>query len=101
MPRGMQLALVRHLWGVDTGKHWEPRFAYWRDLGYEGIEAPRFLLPDFRAFREALREQDFFWIPQIFTGADHSRSVEDHVRTLGEQMEPCLEARPIFFNAQS
>lgn len=97
----MQLALVRHLWGVDTGKDLEPRFAYWRDLGYEGIEAPLFAVSDFQRFRQALRDQAFFWIPQIFTGVDHSRSVEDHVRTLGEQMESCLEGRPIFFNAQS
>jgi sugar phosphate isomerase/epimerase len=97
----MQITLVRHLWGVDLGSGLGARFAYWRSLGYQGIEAPVFLLPDFQRFREALREQEFFWIPQIFTCRDYSRSVEDHVRTLREQIEPCLEGQPVFFNAQS
>jgi hypothetical protein len=98
----MQFALVRHLWGVDFGNSLKPHFVKWRDLGYEGIETPLFLLSDFNAFPHVLHEQDFFWIAQIFTGTAHSRSVEDHVQTLRAEVEACLkEPPPIFFNAQS
>lgn len=97
----MQLALVRHLWGVDLANSLQARFAEWRRFAYEGIETPLFLLPDLAQFRRALCEHEFFWIPQIFTGPGHSRSVEDHVTTLRKEVESCLPERPLFFNAQS
>lgn len=97
----MQLVLVRHLWGVDLTNGFRLRFDEWRRFGYEGIETPLFSVPDIGEFRQALREQEFFWIPQIFTGAGHSRSVEEHVRTLRKEVEVCLAEQPAFFNAQS
>jgi sugar phosphate isomerase/epimerase len=97
----MRLSLVRHLWGVDSGGNLGAYFARWRSFGYEGIETPAFLIPDFDEFRAGLREHGFFWIAQIFTGSGYSRSVEEHADSLRREIEACLKEPPALFNAQS
>jgi hypothetical protein len=60
------------------------------------------MVPDREKLRRALKDESLLWIPQIFSNMQEGGgSVAVHLLTLREQIEECLDARPIFFNAQT
>jgi hypothetical protein len=98
----MELKLVRHLWGVDLThglQHYLPR---WRQVGYDAIEVCIRMVPDRQAFLRFLKESSFQWVPQIFSNDFvPGGSVREHLDSLRTQIEECLDASPLFFNAHS
>lgn len=92
----MRLLLIRHLWGVNG--EWEDLFPKFKQLGYQGIEAPLPSIEDRSRFRALLDSHGFEYIPQIFTLGD---SVEDHVCSFRAQLGSALELRPHLINAHS
>ena len=98
----MELKLVRHLWGVDLTHGLQHYVPHWREVGYDTLEVPLFVFPDRAPFFRFLKETGFQWIPQIFSNHRvHGGSVSEHLDSLRRQIEECLEASPIFFNAHS
>ena len=98
----MQIKLVRHLWGVDLDRDLSDYAPQWRKVGYEAVEASLRLVPDRARFLRFLKEESFQWVPQVFS---HDflpgGSVREHLDSLREQMEECLDHGPLFFNAHS
>ncbi len=98
----MKLKLILHLWGVDQTCGLIRHLPRWQEVGYEGVEVSLRKVTDQAAFRQFLRDSGLSWIPQIFS-RDFlpGGSVSEHVDSLREQMEECLDVAPLFFNAHS
>lgn len=101
----MQLKLVRHLWGVDLSHGLRPYLAGWRAAGYEAIEVSLRVMPNDDARAELLdvvKGGEWGWVPQVFTNDFVAGgSVREHLASLREQVEECLDQRPLFINAHS
>jgi len=98
----MKLKLVRHLWGVDGDLGYEQYLPRWRDVGYEGIEFSIGFAKDRSAFFRLLKENNLKWVPQIFSnGFTPAGTVREHLDSLQQQIEECLDHQPVFFNAHS
>jgi len=98
----MKLTLVRHLWGVDHTPGLQSHESHWRGVGYEMIEAAYHFSPDQSQLIELLHRGDWPWIAQVFSrNFDPGGSVEEHLRTLRQQIDDCLPYQPVFFNAQA
>lgn len=98
----MKLLLVRHLWGVDLSAGFSRYIPHWREVGYEALEASPLFVPDPKLLRETLRQEGFHWIPQVFSQSSTSGgSVREHLSSLQEQIEACLDATPLFFNGHT
>jgi len=98
----MKLRLVRHLWGIDLSEGYRAHSKHWHEVGYTMLEgSPRFV-PDQMLLRSALRDEGFDWIPQIFSYLQiGGGTVRQHLESLREQIQECLDAQPAFFNAQT
>ncbi len=98
----LKLLLVRHLWGVDISNGFAPYIAEWHAEGYEALEVPLFYLPDRNLFRRTLKEEDFAWIPQVFSNQfTPSGTVTEHLLSLKSQIEECLDDNPLFINSHT
>jgi hypothetical protein len=98
----MKLLLVRHLWGVDLTHGLGAHLGRWREVGYQAIEASRRTVPDAGELKRLLKSEGFQWIPQVFSNMfEGGGSVAAHLRTLQEQIEECVDAEPLFFNAHT
>jgi hypothetical protein len=98
----MEIKLVRHFWGVDLTRDLSEYAPQWRQLGYEAVEASLRLVPDRGRFLRFLKEESFQWVPQIFSyDFNPGGSVREHLDSLREQIEECLDHAPLFFNAHS
>ena len=98
----MKLKLARHLWGVDLNGGFDRHAPSWRDVGYEAVEVSLHFVPDRPAFLRLLKDGDSQWIPQIFSrDFTPGGTVRQHLDSLQQQIEECLEAKPLFFNAHS
>lgn len=98
----MKLKLARHLWGVDLSQGFSPYIAHWKHTGYEVLEAAPREIPDAQLLRKALRDEKFDWIAQIFSNMFvPGGSVKEHLQSLKEQVEECLDLPPLFFNCHS
>ena len=98
----MKLKLVRHLWGVDQQCGLESYLARWREVGYEALEVSWQFVTDHTAFLRFLDQNQFGWIPQVYTNNFMpGGSVRVHLDSLKQQVEECLEHKPLFFNAHS
>ena len=98
----MKLKLVRHLWGVDGALGYEQYLPRWREVGYEAIEFSIGFVKDRSAFFRLLKENNLQWVPQIFSnGFTPAGTVREHLDSLQQQIEECLDHRPFFFNAHS
>jgi len=92
----MKLEVMRHLWGVD--EPWERVFPKIKDLGYAGIESP---LPEpnrASEFAGLLEKHDLSYVAMVFTGG---ANVDEHVKSLEEQIERAKGLAPLFINAHS
>ena len=97
--KAMKLKLVRHLWGVDLKGGLEPHLQRWREVGYEAVESPWRSLPDRPAFLRFLQSTGWPWIAQVFSREFvPGGTVQEHLDSLRQQVEECLEAKPLFFN---
>jgi sugar phosphate isomerase/epimerase len=98
----MKLQLIRHLWGVDPTHGLEHYLPRWREVGYSAVEASIRIWPDRADLLRFLRNSDWDWIPQVFSKDFRGGgTVRQHLDSLREQIEECLEHRPLFFNAHS
>jgi hypothetical protein len=98
----MKLKLVRHLWGVDLTHGLTQYLPRWRDVGYEALEVSIRYVPDRRAFLGFLKDHSFGWVPQIFSNDFiPGGSVREHLDSLRNQIDECLDHGPAFFNAHS
>ena len=98
----MKLKLVRHLWGVNQTHGLQQFLPGWREAGYEALETSIRLVPDRQAFLGFLKENNFRWVPQIFSrDFEPGGTVREHLDSLRGQMEECLDHAPLFFNAHS
>jgi hypothetical protein len=98
----MKLLLVRHLWGVDLSKGCGPYIEKWREAGYRALESSPRMVPDAGELRRTLKNEGLAWVPQIFSHMQNGGgNVALHLSTLREQVEECLDADCLFFNAQS
>jgi len=98
----MNLKLVRHLWGVDLKSGFDHYLPRWRDVGYEAVEASLRLVPDRSAFLRFLQDSGWQWIAQIFSREFvPGGTVREHLDSLQQQIEECLDSQPLFFNAHS
>ena len=98
----MKLMLVRHLWGVDQTSGLSKYGKAWRDFGYEAIEASLGQQPDPAAFLRFRADHHFAWIPQVFSrDFQPGGTVAEHLRSLRQQVEACLDHQPLFINAHS
>lgn len=71
-------------------------------MGYETLEASIQKVPDAGLLRRTLKEEKFGWIPQVFSNmAVPGGTVEQHLRSLREQIDECLDAEPVFFNCHT
>jgi len=98
----MKLKLVRHLWGVDLKSGFEQHLPRWREVGYEAVEASLRVVPDRSAFLRFLKDSGWQWIAQVFSREFvPGGTVRQHLDSLQEQIEECLDSQPLFFNAHS
>ena len=98
----MKLLLVRHLWGVNLARGFAPHLTHWRKLEYQALEASPRLVPDPLLLRKTLKLEHLYWIPQVFSNMFvGGGGVGEHLRPLREKIEECVDAQPLFFNAQS
>lgn len=98
----MKLQLVRHFWGIDPNRDLSEHARDWREFGYEVVETSLRRVADRTRFIRFLREEGFGWIPQIFSrDFTPGGTVREHIESLREQIEECLEFSPLFFNAHS
>lgn len=98
----MKLQLVRHLWGVNQVHGLEHYLPRWREAGYEAVEVSLRKVPDRAMFLRFLKDSGLPWIPQIFSrDFVPGGTVREHLDSLQQQIEECLDAKPLFFNAHS
>jgi hypothetical protein len=98
----MQLRLVRHLWGVDLSRGFSPYIAHWKQTGYDMLEAAPRVIPDAGLLRKTLREEKLDWVGQIFSNMFvPGGTVKEHLDSLRQQVEECLDLPPLFFNCHS
>jgi len=98
----MKLKLVRHLWGVDQQRGLEAFLSDWRDVGYEALEVSWQFVADKTGFLRFLEQNQFGWIPQIYTNDfAPGGGVRRHLDSLKQQVEECVKHRPLFINAHS
>jgi hypothetical protein len=98
----MELSLVRHLWGVDLSAGYLPYIDGWHAVGYTALEASPLVVPDPQELQRVLHGEGFRWVPQVFSNMfEGGGSVALHLATMREQIEACLDASPLFFNAHS
>ena len=98
----MKLRLVRHLWGVDGTHGYDHYLPRWQEVGYEALEVSIQFVPDRAVFLNFLRDSGFKWVPQIFSrNFVPGGTVREHLDSLRQQIEECLEHGPLFFNAHS
>jgi hypothetical protein len=98
----MKLKLVRHLWGVDLAAGLDRYLPRWREVGYEAVEAPLRHVPDRPAFLRFVKDAGWQWIAQVFSrDFVPGGTVREHLDSLQQQMEECLDSPPLFFNAHS
>jgi hypothetical protein len=98
----MKLKLLRHLWGVDGTLGYDHHLPRWREVGYEALEISIRLVPDRPAFLRFLKESGLQWVPQIFSrDFVPGGTVREHLDSLRQQIEECLNQQPLFFNAHS
>jgi hypothetical protein len=96
----MKLRLVRHLWGVDGALGYQHYLPRWRAVGYDALEVSLRLVYDRPIFLNFLRESRFQWVPQIFSrDFVPGGTVREHLDSLQQQIEECLDHQPLFFNA--
>jgi len=80
-------------------EHYLPR---WREVGYEAIETPPFSEPERPAFLRLIKENSLQWVPQISSrDITNGGSVRNHLNSLRQQIEECLDHQPLFFNVHS
>lgn len=96
----MELAVYRHLWGLDGGwRHWLPRVAA---AGYAGVEGMPPPVEERTAFRAKLDELGLAWVAQIVTNWPHvGGTPQEHAQSFREQLTAALPLRPVFINAHS
>jgi len=98
----MKLKLVRHLWGVDPTHGLEPHLPRWREVGYQAVEGSLRIWPDRAGLLRFLQHTGWDWIAQVFShDFKGGGTVRQHLDSLREQIEECLEHHPLFFNAHS
>jgi hypothetical protein len=98
----MKLKLVRHLWGVDGTHGYAQYLPRWRDVGYEAVEASIRLVPDRGGFLAFLKESGLEWVPQVYSrDFVPGGTVREHLDSLQQQIEECLEHQTLFINAHS
>jgi hypothetical protein len=98
----MVLSLVRHLWGVDLSRGYRNHLAGWRKIGYTAIESSPRAVPDPQELYGVLQSEGLAWIPQVFSQMFvGGGNVALHLASLREQIQECLPASPLFFNAHS
>ena len=98
----MKPKLVRHLWGVDLKHGLDHHLPRWREVGYEAVEAPLPQAPDRSAFLRFLKDSGWPWIAQVFSREFvPGGTVREHLDSLRQQIEDCLDSQPLFFNAHS
>jgi sugar phosphate isomerase/epimerase len=98
----MRLLLVRHLWGLDLSEGYVQHIVGWRKTGYTALETASHLIPNTTELRRVLKGEGFDWMPQVFSNEFAGRGgVKQHLDSMRRQMEPCLDAEPMFFNAHS
>jgi hypothetical protein len=98
----VNIKLVRHLWGVDLTHGLAQYVPHWREVGYEALEFCLQLVPDRTQCLRFLKDESFQWVPQILShGIELGGSVREHLDSLREQMEECVDLEPLFFNAHS
>ncbi len=98
----MVLSLVRHLWGVDLSRGYRKHLAGWRKIGYTAIESSPRAVPDPQELYGVLQSEGLAWIPQVFSHMFvGGGNVALHLASLREQIQECLPASPLFFNAHS
>jgi Xylose isomerase-like TIM barrel len=98
----MKLTLVRHLWGVDHTHgldHYLPR---WREVGYTAVEGTIRLSTNREAMLGFLKTSGMGFVAQVL-GRDLTPegSVREHLDSLRDQIEECLDHDPLFINAHS
>ena len=98
----MKLQLVRHLWGVDQTHGLQHYLPCWQEVGYKAVEVSLRKVPDRVVFLRFLKDNGLAWIPQIFSrDFVPGGTVREHLDSLQQQIEECLDAKPLFFNAHS
>jgi hypothetical protein len=98
----MRLQLVRHLWGVDQTHGWHHYLPRWREVGYGAVEVSLRKMRDRAGSLRLLKDNGLPWIPQIFSrDFVPGGTVREHLDSLQRQIEECLDAKPLFFNAHS
>jgi hypothetical protein len=87
---------------VDLSEGYIPYLAKWREIGYTALETASHLIPDATEMRQVLKGEGFGWIPQIFSnGFAGGGSVKQHLNSMRQQIETCLDPTPLFFNGHS
>ena len=87
---------------MDLSNGFAPYIAEWHQEGYEALESPLFVLPDRKLFRRILKEEQFAWIPQVFSNQfTPSGTVAEHLLSLKNQIEECLDDSPLFINGHT
>ena len=98
----MNLKLVRHLWGVDLKGGLDQHLPRWREVGYTAVEGSLRLVPDRSAFLRFLKDNGWQWVAQVFSREFvPAGTVREHLDSLRQQIEECLDSQPLFFNAHS
>jgi len=98
----MELALIRHLWGVDISGGLAVSAEGWRATGYQGLEASIRHVPDAAEFRAVLRTGGWKWIAGVYTDMFRTDgTVAAHLASLREQIEECADDAPWLINAHS
>lgn len=98
----MKLVLVRHLWGVDLSEGYAKHSKHWHEIGYTALEGSSRFVPDVDLLHRAIRDEGFQWIPQVFSNMQEGGgTVKQHLDSLREQIEECLNYKPLFFNGHT
>ena len=98
----MKLKLIRHLWGVDPTPGLEHYLPRWRAAGYSALETSIRNWPDRAGLLQFLSDTGWGWIAQVFSNDfKPGGTVQEHLESLRDQVEECLEHRPMFVNAHS
>ncbi len=71
-------------------------------MGYEALEASTRTIPDAALLRRTLKEERLGWVAAVFSNMFTPRgTVREHLMSLQEQIDECLDAQPLFFNCHS